>query len=515
MYPVSSILERARYLFPERTAVVDGDRSYTYAELAERVDRLAGALRELGLIAGDRVAILDNNTHRYLEAYYACAKAGFVFMPLNTRLAPRELDYILADSDARAILYSEPFAELFSSINREQASLEFGIGMDLAGRPNGIVDFEEVLQAAEPFTSPVSSEPSDIVLIYYTSGTTGEPKGVCLTNDNLYAAGLDPIVILKIEKEDKFLHLAPLFHLAGAWGVWAFPLTGACQLVAQFEPRAALSLIERERVTMTALPGAIIAMVANMAASESADLSSLRTIIYGGSPTPFGVLERAAQVFPPALTHVYGITETAGFVTTLPPDEHVFQGDPAAVKRTISAGQSSPLIDIAIRDDDGELLGPHEVGEIVCGGPKIMQRYWQKPEQTAAALKDGWYHTGDLGYLDERGYLFVVDRKKDMIISGGENVYSVEVETVLSTHPRVMEVAVIGLPDEKWGEAVTGIIVPKFGQSVTPEELIEHCRGKIGGYKIPRSFHFRADPLPKTGPGKIAKRTLRDEYMDQ
>jgi long-chain acyl-CoA synthetase len=314
-----------------------------------------------------------------------------------------------------------------------------------------------------------------------------------------------------VTREDSWQHSGPLFHLATSFAVWAMPISGGAQIAVQFEPKRAIQSIAVEKVTMTSLPGAILGIMAEVP-GIGAHVASLRTIIYGGAPTPMGVLRKAGAALPPALSHAYGITETAGFVTNLKPADHVFDGSEDQLRRTASAGQATPLIDVRVVDDDGHDVAAGTVGEVVCGGPKIMAGYWRKPEATAAVLKNGWYHTGDMGVLDGQGYLTLVDRKKDMIISGGENVYSIEVESLLSLHPAVAEVAVIGIPDDKWGEAVTAVVVPRAGASPQPEELIGFCRGKIANYKVPKSVVFRAEPLPKTGPGKIAKRVLRDPY---
>ena len=507
MYPLAHILQRAISLYPQRTAVVDGVLRLNYRELGNRVHRLAAALQGLGLKRGDRVAILDLNSHRYLEAYYACAHAGLAFMPVNSRLALPELRYVMNDSDARALLFSQPFLPMFEEL---KGGLQHAIGMGLAQRPAGVHDYESLLEKFEPKRTPEPTELDEIMQIYYTSGTTGEPKGVCLTNRNMYAGGLDGVLALALTREDSWQHSGPLFHLASSFAVWSMPLVGGSQISIHFDPKRAIDSIAAEGVTMTSLPGAILGMIAEH--PEARKLASLRIIIYGGAPTPMGVLKRAGAILPPALSHAYGITETAGFVTNLKPADHIFEGDEEYLRRTASAGQSTPLIDVRVLDDDGQDVPPGIVGEVVCGGPKIMAGYWRKPDATAAVLRNGWYHTGDMGTLDEQGYLSLVDRKKDMIISGGENVYSIEVESVLSLHPAVAEVAVIGIPDERWGEAVTAIVVPRTDVTSSAEELIGFCRGKIAGYKVPKSVVFRAEPLPKTGPGKVAKRVLRDPY---
>jgi long-chain acyl-CoA synthetase len=508
MYPLAHILQRAIALYPERTAVVDGSLRFTYRALGERVHRLAAGLKNLGLKRGDRVAILDWNSHRYLEAYYACAHAGLAFMPVNSRLAVPELRYVLKDSDARALLFSEPFLPMFEEL---KGSLQYAIGLGLAKHPAGVADYEDLLERADPVAVPVPTELDEIMQIYYTSGTTGEPKGVCLTNRNMYAGGLDGVLAMAVTREDSWQHSGPLFHLATSFAVWSMPIVGGSQIAIHFDPQRAIQSIAAEKVTMTSLPGAILGIMAEVP-NIGASVSTLKTIIYGGAPTPMGVLRKAGAALPPALSHAYGITETAGFTTNLKPADHVFDGSEEQLRRTASAGQATPLIDVRVVDDDGRDVPAGKVGEVVCGGPKIMAGYWRKPDATAAVLKNGWYHTGDMGSMDDQRYLTLVDRKKDMIISGGENVYSIEVESVLSLHPAVAEVAVIGVPDERWGEAVTAVVVPRAGAAQNAEELIGFCRGKIANYKVPKSIVFRSEPLPKTGPGKIAKRVLRDPY---
>jgi long-chain acyl-CoA synthetase len=317
---------------------------------------------------------------------------------------------------------------------------------------------------------------------------------------------------LAITRDDIWLHSGPLFHLATSWAVYAMPMIGGQQNVVHFQPERVVELIASERVTMTAMPGAILGMVADLLVAKPRDLSRLRSIVYGGAPTPMGVLQKAAATLPQALTHVYGITELAGYVTTLLPADHVFDGDSERLRRTASAGQPVGLVEVRVVDEQGRDVRPGEGGEIICGGPKVMAGYWRKPHETEAVLRNGWYYTGDMGMMDEHRFLTVVDRKKDMIITGGENVYSVEIESILSLHPDVSEVAVIGVPDERWGEAVKAIVVPRPGSTPNVDDILQSCRGKIAAFKIPKSIDFRTEALPKTGPGKIAKRALRDPY---
>jgi long-chain acyl-CoA synthetase len=496
MFPISHILARARALFADRLAVWDGERRLTFEDLGRRVDALAGGLKAKGVRRGDRVGILDVNSYRYAEAYYACAQAGMILLPLNSRLAPPELKYVLNDSGAKALIVTEPF---FSALE--------GITVELV-----IKDYEAFLKTGRPDSAVEPVGLDDICQIYYTSGTTGEPKGVCLTYGNMIASALDSIVGLELTRDDIWLHAAPMFHLVDAWSVWSMPLLGATQVMVHFTPERMMEVMQRTRPTGAGVPPTLINMMANHPKIGQFDLSSLRFIMYGGSPTPLGILQKAAKALPTKYIHGFGITETSGITALADPRDFFGEGTREQLALTNNAGRPVPHINLAIANDDGKQLGRGTVGEVVVSGARVMREYWKKPKHTADALRNGWYHTGDMGYVDAQGRLFIVDRKKDMIISGGENVYSVEIESLLSTHPAVLEVAVIGVPDESWGEAVKAIVVLKDGAATSAEELIGFCRGKIAGYKLPKSVDFSKEQLPKTGPGKIAKRRLRDPF---
>lgn len=516
MYPASRILSRAVEFFPDRIALIDGEVRLTYRELGVRVNRLANALLALGLERGDRVAILDWNSYRYAEAYYACAVAGLTFLPLNSRLAAPELEYIFNDSDARAVLLSAPFLEIYEEVSSKAPSLEFTIGIGLETTPDGFFDYEQMLADAAPDAEPVPTALDEIIQIYYTSGTTGDPKGVCLTNTNVYWCGIDCATTMDFRLGCVWLHSAPMFHLADAVSFWSVPMVGGTQVCVHFQPDRVLELIEKEGVTITSLPATLIALIANHSDTSKYDLSSLTQIMYGGSPTPLGVLQKAEKMFPSNMfLHTYGITETTGIACSLHPQDHDLIAPEGGVHRAASCGTPSPLVEMRVVDDEDNDVPVGVVGEVLFGGPKIMKEYWRKPEITAETLRGGWYHTGDAGYVDETGHLYLVDRKKDMIISGGENVYSVEVENILSTHPGILEVAVIGIPHELWGEQVHAVIVRRDGQDKSSEsDILDFCRGRIAGYKIPKSLSFVDGPLPTTGPGKIAKRRLRDPYWE-
>jgi long-chain acyl-CoA synthetase len=499
-------------MYADDLAMWDGDSRFTFEQLARRVDSLVGALKRRGVGRGDRVAILDVNSHRYAEAYYACAQAGMMLVPLNSRLAAAELKYILNDAGAKAILISDAFFPVWEDVSPSLSATETVLAYGKGPYPNGAVDYEEALRSAEPESACAEVELGDIAQIYYTSGTTGEPKGVCLTYGNMIASAFDSIVGLGLTYRDVWLHAAPMFHLVDAWSVWSMPMIGAPQVTVAFAPERTMEVIQRTQATGVGLPPTLINMMANHPKIGSYDLSSLRFIMYGGSPTPLGILQQAAKAIPTAYIHGYGITETSGITTLARPEEFFPEGTAEQVKLTASAGRAVPHIQLAVCDDDGRHLPTGQVGEVIVSGARVMQGYWNKPKATAEALVDGWYHTGDMGYLDDRQRLFIVDRKKDMIISGGENVYSVEVEDALSTHPAVLEVAVIGVPDPAWGEAVKAVVVLRDGASATERELLDHCRQRIAGYKVPKSIDFSTEPLPKTGPGKVAKRRLREPY---
>src|SRR6266513_247787 len=496
MFPISHILPRARALFADRLAVWDGEMRLTFEELGRRVDALAGALKAKGVRRGDRVGILDVNSYRYAEAYYACAHAGMILLPLNSRLAPPELMYVLNDSGAKALIVTEPFVGAVEGQHVEVL----------------VKDYEAFLRTGKPDTAVESVEHENIAQIYYASGTTGEPKGVCLTYGNMIASAFDSIVGLELGRDDVWLHAAPMFHLVDAWSIWSMPLLGATQVMVHFTPEKMMEVVQRTKPTGAGVPPTLINMMANHPKIKDYDLSSLRLIMYGGSPTPLGILQKAVRALPTKYIHAFGITETSGITTLADPKDFFVEGTPEQLALTNNAGRPVPHIRLEIFDENDIPLARGEVGEVVVSGARVMREYWQKPKHTADALKNGWYHTGDMGSIDSAGRLCVVDRKKDMIISGGENVYSVEVENAVSQHPAVFEVAAIGVPDAQWGEAVKVIVVLREGASATAEDIIAFCRGKVASYKIPKSVDFSREQLPKPGPGKIAKRRLRDPF---
>lgn len=483
-------------MFPDKTAAVCGETRLTYAETWSRCRRLAGGLRRLGLQFGDRVAIWAANSHQYLEVYMAVPAAGMVVVPLNTRHAEPELRYALEDSGTRVLI-----------TDRDPGALA-----DVVERVIHIPDAYEALLAEAPEMELGVDVTEDTVAgLFYTGGTTGASKGVMLTHRNLIANTMNWLIATQQGPDDAYLVMAPLFHAAGSLAVLATVWIGGCQVVQPaFEPAEALDLIASERVTLTLGVPAMIAAITELQLMEPRDVSSLRFLVHGGSPIATEVVRRAHQAFPNAeMCHAYGATETAPLATCLRNEHLVLESDLAR-----SCGQAVAGVDVRVFDNDGNELPPGDVGEVVVRGTNIMKGYWNKPEQTEAVLRDGWYYTGDLGYMDALGYVFLVDRAKDMIVSGGENVYSTEVEEALYKHPAVLEAAVFGIPDEHWGEAVHAVVVPRPEQGVDAEALISFCREHIAGYKIPKGIDFQHDPLPKSGPGKVLKRELRQPYWE-
>jgi long-chain acyl-CoA synthetase len=484
-------LARAVQVAPERVAVRCGATELTYAQMWERCRRLAGALRGLGLADGDRVAVVGANCHRYLELYQAIPGAGLAIVPLNPRHAPAELGYALEDSGARMLFAG---AGIDAPLDGLERVIDLGDG------------YEELLAEASPADFP-DLEPDTLAGLFYTGGTTGAAKGVMLTHRNLLANALHFQVCWRFRPETCWLIVAPLFHAAGSIAVLATVWNAGEQVVLRaFDPGAALDLIERFGVTATLVVPTMLAALTEEQLIRPRDISTLCRLSHGGAPIATETLRRARAAFPDTtFLHIYGATETSPIATLLPDEELLLDAPQAR-----SCGQPAVGVEVTIRDQLGERVPTGEVGELAIRGDNVMVGYWNKPKETAAALADGWYRSGDLGYQDEHGYIYLVDRAKDMIVTGGENVYCSEVEEALFSHPAVAEAAVFGIPDERWGEAVHAVVVPR--EAVCEDDLLEHCRRLIAGYKLPKAIELRSEPLPKSAAGKVLKRELRAPY---
>ena len=481
-------LGRAARYYPERTAIAGGDRRTTFRELHDRIGRIAAALGRHGFRAGDRLAILLPNEPEYLELVYACAWMGVIAVPLNTRLSVPEIDHILADAAPRGLIRH-------SSLPVPTAQVPF----------ERVLDQESLDLSDDSYPEPIY-DPEALLVLIYTSGTTGRPKGVMLSHENVLATVNHGNFWMPYKEGGAYLHAAPMFHIADFPLIFAAPAFGACQVtIPKFSPQLFCETVERERVTRTVLVPTMINLVTQFADIAKYDLSSLEYLGYGGSPMAPELVRRTRQFLPGVnLVQVYGLSET-GFLTGLVDAEHT-------PERLTSCGRTCPGIDVRIVDTSGKEVETGQHGELVARGANVMRGYWNNSQETALAFRDGVFHTGDAGYQDAAGYFYILDRLKDMIVTGGENVYSGEVEAVIYQHPAVSEAAVFGIPDPQWGELVMAMVVLKPGATLSADELIAHCRRSLANYKIPRRVEFSQAELPKSGSGKILKRTLRERF---
>jgi long-chain acyl-CoA synthetase len=492
---IDELLDRAVSDHPGRLAVVGTGARHTYRELGERVDRLAAGLQAHGVRAGDRVAILDKNGPRYLELYFALPRIGAVAVPMNYRLAPAELAYIADNSSASTLFYGAEYAGTAGELG---IARRFAIEDDAAYAPAG----------SRPTPVPRSAE--DVFLQMYTSGTTGRPKGAMLTHANMIANTVTALAERDYGPGDTYLHVAPLYHCADL--ELFYGMTWACAgnvVLREFRPEAVLEIIETERVSITFLVPAMLSFLLEHPDLDRRDLSSLRLIVYGGSAIPEDRLRTALARLPCRFTQGYGLTETSPVLCVLPPDDHVLEGP--NIRRIQSCGRAALGVELKIVDADDRECPAEVVGEIVARGKNVMKGYWRDPAATERALRGGWFHTGDMGLRDADGYVYIVDRKHDMIVTGGENVYPREIEEVLYRHPAVLEAAVIGVPSERWGETIKAVVVLRQGRQASAEDLIEHVRASLAHYKAPSSVEF-VDALPRNPSGKVLKNTLRERW---
>lgn len=506
-------LAHARKVAGTHEAIVCGSTRYTWEEFDQRTDALARGLAGLGIQRGDRVAVLMLNCHRYLELYYACARMGAVIVPLNIRFARPEIVFILNDSESRALVVDKTFAP--HATGRDTFPTVETIVYIGEETPEGMFNYEDVVSKGSHMQESVDQaiEDDDLSGLYYTGGTTGQAKGVMLSHKNIVSNAINVVMATGYNEKDSYLHAAPMFHLADLGSTFAITMVGARHVfIPMFNPELTLQVIQQEKVTVTLLVPTMINMVLNHPNVNNYDLSSIRRLTYGASPMPLELLKQGLAKWGQIFGQGYGLTEASPLLTGLDTWDHVPDGAPEQVRKLSSVGREALGVEVRVVNADGEDVQPGEIGEIIARGPNIMQGYWHMPEATAAAIVDGWLHTGDLATVDEENYIYIVDRAKDMIISGGENVYSVEVENALYTHPAVLEAAVIGIPDEQWGEAVHAVVVLKPGMQTSEVELIEHTRTQVAGYKVPRSVEFFSEALPKSGAGKILKRNLREKY---
>lgn len=510
---ISSLLRRAVQIAPNGTATIFADRQQSWTDLQGRVARLAGALQGLGMGPGDRVALLSLNSDRFIEYFFATVWGGGAMMPMNIRWSPAECAYALNDAGVGILLIDDSFAKAASAIRAEVPGLKTVVYCGDGATPDGMQNYEDILSTADP-VADAGRNGDDLAGIFYTGGTTGFPKGVMLSHTNFYVSGISNLSELEIEDGCVYLHAAPMFHIADMLWVAAITIAGGTHLVIpSFTPEATLTAIAAHRPSHLLLVPVMLQMVLASPKLPETDISSLEMIAYGASPITEATLRLAFAEFPGVkFLQAYGQTELSPVATILPARYHVLDGPNAGKLR--AAGRATRACEIRVVDADCAELPRGEVGQIAVKGPIAMLGYWNQPEATAAAIRDGWVLTGDAGYMDGDGFVFLMDRVKDMILSGGENVYSAEVENALGQHPAVATSAVIGVPSQQWGEAVHAIVILKPGAAATEAELQAHCHGLIAGYKCPRSIDFRTDPFPLSGANKVLKTELRKPFWE-
>jgi acyl-CoA synthetase (AMP-forming)/AMP-acid ligase II len=506
---LGDVIERNARYFPGKTAVVFEGRRLSYAEFASRTRRFAAALASGGLQKQARFAILAQNCPEYFEAVGAAEMAGFIAVTLNWRLAVQELAQIIADSTPTVLIFEEQFRAQAESLRSQSGSLERFIVIGTA--TDWAESYEQVVAAAPDAPPATRPQPDDGVYLIYTSGTTGKPKGVLLSHRAILTAAVGISWESGVRPTDRMLIVMPLFHIGGKINELAYMVLGATIFLHRaFDATAMLRCIEQERITSAHFAPVMVRAILDHPELASFRKDSLRTIQYASAPMSVAQLREAMAAFGPIFTQVYGMTECV-VGTILHAHDHKPDGTEAEVRRLASAGQ--PFFDHAIRvaRPDGTECAPEEIGDILIRGPSVMTGYWNNSTATVETLRDGWMHTGDVGFFDAEQFLFIVDRKKDMIVSGGENIYSREVEEALVTHPAVLQAAVIGVPDSRWGESVKACIVLRPGAAASEDELIQHCRSQIASFKKPRSIDF-LDALPRLFNGKTDKKQLRARY---
>jgi long-chain acyl-CoA synthetase len=510
MYTLGDIPRKSALHFSNKEAVVFEDTRLTYEQLNRRINRLANALTKMGFKPGNRLTVLAENTHKYLEIYFAAAKLGMSTTPLNFRLSDDEIIHIVNDSEATSFLAGDGYEERALMMRDRLHNINAWIMLD--NRLPEFIFYEDMLNDASENEPDVAVDENDLAVLMYTGGTTGLPKGVMLSHRNIMTAVINANLISGTTGDDATCFVLPLFHVS-FWPAFCLLLAGG-KVAINRKPdlNEILRIIQDERCThMNAVP-TVYGWLLQFGNVDAYDLSSLKMLSYAGSPFPPEILKQCMEKFGPIFAQGYGATETAGgAITLLREEDHALSGP--KTKLLISAGKASLCSEIRIVDEEERVLPVNETGEIAVKGKHVMMGYWKNPEQTQNALRDGWYYTGDMGYMDENGYLFMLDRKADMIVTGGENVYPKEVEDVLYEHPAVSMAAVVSAPDKRWGERVQAVVVLKPDQSATEEDLISFCKKKLGGYKCPKAVEFWQS-IPTTPIGKILRKDVKKKFWE-
>jgi long-chain acyl-CoA synthetase len=511
MRTTAEITEKLALLFPNKTAFVSGATRLTFSEVHRQTQNLAAALLAQGLQPGDRVAVILKNNHRYMEMPFVAGMAGLILVPINTMLLQREVQLILQDSGARAIITGESHRKMIEAIRPELPGLDFLFGVDMTQEAyaEGWLNFNEMagIDRNPGEVGPISEDDPSILI--YTSGTTGTPKGVIITHRMILSNAANFILETPISPDAVYLATLPCHHIA-LLSHLSWVIRGCTVVVTPFEPLTIARLIEAEKVTDILLVPTMVQAILNSLETYPRDLSSLSNLIYAAAPMPEALLRRGLAMLGPIFVQMYGLTESSSLCTLLRKADHDPDGSPEVQSRLISCGREITRVEVRVVNDQGQPVAPGEVGEVVIHGDTVTPGYWNRPEETAAAIRNGWLYTGDLGRVDKDNYIFLIDRRKDLIISGGVNIYPREIEEVLYMHPALQDVAVVGVPNPKWGEAVHAVLVLKPEANVSDEELDAYCLDKLG-FKRPRSYD-RWPELPRNATGKILKRNIRNKY---
>lgn len=492
--------------------MVCGKIRYSFSEFNDRVNRLANGLIQMGMTKGERIALLLRNCHYHLEVNGAAAKSGLVLVPLNFWLTGREISQVMESSKARVLFVGNEYLDSirpFIPLWKDLRSI-----VCIGNTPAGMIDYEEFLISYPSHEPGISVTEADLLYLLYTSGTTSLPKGVMLTHGNVMANLYSILLEYEIKPDSISLITLPLFTTS-AININFIPhlyVGSTCVILKKFSPEGFFSSVETERITHTQLVPTMLLRILQYDDLERFDIRSLRTIGYGSAPTPIHILREALEFFGPIFVQNYGLTEVTSMATCLRKEEHLLKSSPEITNRLSSCGRETFGVDVRVVREDGSDANLEEIGEVIIRGPTVMEGYWEMPELTSSSIKRGWFYSGDLATMDEEGYIYLQDRKKDMIISGGMNIYSGEIEGVLQGHPYVLEAAVIGVPDEVWGEAVKALVVLKPGFQATEEEIIQYCGEYLARYKIPKSVDFLKS-LPRNPTGKVKKKELRQKYL--
>jgi len=510
----ADIIYRNALLYPDQEAFVYEDTRITFSEFNTRVNRLIHALRKMGVKKGDVLGILSWSCLGFAEVYGLTMKGGFIASPFNPRLQSSELEYIINYSEANTIFVGPELLEVANSLKPRLSKVKNFISFETSAP--GMTAYDKLLASHSGEEPDIQLEEDDPICIIYTSGTTGVPRGALYTQRRFIEDAKTLVIDMSLQPGDKRVQITPLFHIAGNTHFRSSLYTAGCNIIVKFfDPAKTLQIIQKERAThMDFVPTHLVAML-NLPEADKYDLSSMKFLWYGASPMPLEILKKGMKVFGPIFGQGYGQSESGPAISHMSKDDHnVLDRPEREQKKLMSAGRPDIGVQVRIVDDKGNDVEPGEVGEITVRSKQIMVEYWHKPDDTKANIVKGWLHTGDMGHYDDEGYIYIVDRKKDLIISGGENVYPREVEEVLYQHPAVLEAAVIGIPDPYWIEKVHAVVVTKKGKTTTPEELIAFCKKHIAGYKTPKSVEL-VESLPKNPAGKILKRELREKYRKE